>query len=398
MNIGEDSWQQAVARHGEPDARLPDLVDEDRRDHAHERAQQHHKANPIKRMAAGQKRELLERVDHGRRVADHGLPWNQAGEAHGDRDVEHRADDQCGDDADGKVALRIVALLGRSGDGIEANVREENNGAASEHARPSVGHEGMPVGWMNIADDGEDEDQNRNQLESHHHIVGRSRLADAAHQDHRENQHDEERGNVKTEVPAVFVYGVAGQILQAAGKIGGRDPSRAGVQAEPVQQVDHVRGKAHADAHVRAGVFENQIPADDPGDQFAEGRVGVGVGRAGNRNHRRELGVAEPGERADKGHHDHGNCDGGAGAGPAGERGVRDDVTRQRCVHHAGSVKLFPGDRRADDGEDARANDRADAESRERPRTEGPPQPVFGLFRLPNQLIDRFAREVLAGQ
>jgi hypothetical protein len=77
---------------------------------------------------------------------------------------------------------------------------------------------------------------------------------------------------------------------------------------------------------------------------------------------------------------------------------VGDDVARQRRVHHAGCVKLFAGDRRADDGEDARADDRANAQRSERPRAEALFQPMLGFFRLPNQLIDRFAREVLAGQ
>ena len=38
-----------------------------------------------------------------------------------------------------------------------------------------------------------------------------------------------------------------------------------GMQAEPVEQVDDVRGKADTDAHVGEGVFEDQVPADDPG-------------------------------------------------------------------------------------------------------------------------------------
>ncbi len=138
-------------------------------------------------------------------------------------------------------------------------------------------------------------------LNAHHHVVGGGRLANAAHQNDGEDQHDEEGGNVEAEVPAGMVEPVAGQVLQAVGQIGGRDPhARDGVQAEPVQQVDHVGGKAHADGHVGAGVFEDQIPADDPGDELAQGGVGVGIGRAGNGNHGREFGVAEAGERADE--------------------------------------------------------------------------------------------------
>ena len=66
-------------------------------------------------------------------------------------------------------------------------------------------------------------------------------------------------------------------------------------------QIDDVRGKAHADRHVGEGVLEDEVPADDPGHQFAQGGVGVGVSGARDGNHRGELGIAEPGEGADDG-------------------------------------------------------------------------------------------------
>ena len=158
-----------------------------RRDHAHERAEEDDEPDPMKRMAAGQQRELLERVDDGRRVADHRLPRHEAGEADGDGDIEHGADDQRGDDADGQVALRIAAFFGGGGDGVEADVGEEDDGAAGEHARPAVGHEGMPVAGMDEADGGEDEDEDGDELDADHHVVGRGRLADAADQDDGED-------------------------------------------------------------------------------------------------------------------------------------------------------------------------------------------------------------------
>ena len=88
-------------------------------------------------MAAGQDGELLERVDDRRGVAHHRLPGHQSGEADGDGNIEHGADDQRGDDADGQIALRVAALFGRGGDGIEADVGEEDDGAAGEHAATS---------------------------------------------------------------------------------------------------------------------------------------------------------------------------------------------------------------------------------------------------------------------
>ena len=50
------------------------------------------------------------------------------------------------------------------------------------------------------------------------HVVGAGRLANAAHQDHGENQDDEEGGNIEAEVPAGMVEPVAGEILQALGR------------------------------------------------------------------------------------------------------------------------------------------------------------------------------------
>ena len=99
----------------------------------------------MERMAAGQKREFLERVHDRCGVAHHGLPGNESREANGDGNIKHGADDERGDDADGQIALGIAAFLGGGGDGIEADVGEEDDGAAGEHARPAVGHEGMPV-------------------------------------------------------------------------------------------------------------------------------------------------------------------------------------------------------------------------------------------------------------
>ena len=183
-----------------------------------------------------------------------------------------------------------------------------------------------------------------------------------------EDEDDEEGGNVEAEVPAGIVEVVAGEILEAVRKIGGRYPSRAGMQAEPIEQVDDVGGEADADAHVGAGVFEDQVPADDPCDELAEGGVGVGVSRAGDGNHGGQLGIAKAGERANEGHQNHGKRNGRTRAGTAGKRGVGDDVVDEGRIGDSGGVELLAGDGGADDREDARADDGADAERCERPR------------------------------
>jgi hypothetical protein len=77
---------------------------------------------------------------------------------------------------------------------------------------------------------------------------------------------------------------------------------------------------------------------------------------------------------------------------------MSDDVVNERRIHHAGRVELLAGDGCADDREDARADDRADAERGQRPGAKGLLEPVLGFFRVPDELVDRFAGKQLAGQ
>src|SRR5258708_9207532 len=91
------------------------------------------------------------------------------------------------------------------------------------------------------------------------------------------------------------------------------------------------------------GIFENQIPADDPGQEFAHGRVGISVGAAGDGNHGRELAVAKARKAA---------ADGG------GNEGKHNRWAR------------VGGGRDTGQGENARADDGADAERDERRRTQ----------------------------
>ncbi len=59
-----------------------------------------------------------------------------------------------------------------------------------------------------------------------------------------------------------------------------------------------ITGKANRDRDVRDHVFEDEIPANDPGKNFAERGVGVGVGAAGDGNHRGQFGIAQSGKTA----------------------------------------------------------------------------------------------------
>jgi hypothetical protein len=175
------------------------------------------------------------------------------------------------------------------------------------------------------------------------------------------------------------------------------------MDAEPVEQVDDVRGKANADAHVGEGVLEDEVPADDPGDEFAERGVGVGVGRAGDGDHAREFGVAEAGEAADDGDQDKRERKCGTRARPAGDgtdvpvKALDDEVDDGGLIPGAGGCRVA-ADGGADDGEDARADDGSDTERGERDGTEGLFKRVLRGFGVGDQLVDRFGGEDLAGQ
>ena len=46
------------------------------------------------------------------------------------------------------------------------------------------------------------------------------------------------------------------------------------------------------------GIFQHQVPADDPRHQLTHGGVRISVGAAGDRDHRGKLGVAKAGKSA----------------------------------------------------------------------------------------------------
>ncbi len=111
--------------------------------------------------------------------------------------------------------------------------------------------------------------------------------------------------------------------------------ARRQVEAEEVvAQILQIGREAHRHRHVRDGVFEDQIPADDPGEDLAQDRVGVGVGAAGDGNHRGQFGVAERREAAGDRHQQERKGDGRARrpAGPlrTGVRAVEQQIENGR--------------------------------------------------------------------
>ena len=57
------------------------------------------------------------------------------------------------------------------------------------------------------------------------------------------------------------------------------------MHAEPIKQVHQVRREADAHRHVADGIFQDEVPADDPSHNLAQRGVGVSVSAAGDGNH-----------------------------------------------------------------------------------------------------------------
>ena len=71
-------------------------------------------------------------------------------------------------------------------------------------------------------------------------------------------------------------------------------------QAKIAQKTRNIAGPADCDRCRAEGIFEDQVPTDDPGDEFTHRRIGISIGAAGNRHGRSHLGIAEAREGADE--------------------------------------------------------------------------------------------------
>ena len=194
-------------------------------------------------------------------------------------------------------------------------------------------------------------------------------LPDADHQDHGDERHDEEGRQVGDDGEAEQVRRgregggevLAGRVGGArarprprpCGPIGSRSRARRACETPKWrQQLAEVARPADRHPDVAHRVLDDQVPADDPGHQLAQRGIGVGVGRARDRHHGGELGVAERREAAGERGEQEREHDGGPGAGP----------------------ERIADDGRAGGGEDAGADGGADAERGQVPLAERAPE------------------------
>ena len=150
-------------------------------------------------------------------------------------------------------------------------------------------------------------------------------------QERRQDCEDHDRGDVHDP-------------LDAAGRLPRPMPPFVG-NAHPDEFENAVEILAPGDGDRRGPdcVFEHQVPADDPGDEFTHRGVPVRVRAACDRDHRRELCVAEAGKQTA-------------------------DCRHQECQCHGRPRSLCDGGRRPH--EETGADDRADPERHELPSPE----------------------------
>ena len=122
-----------------------------------------------------------------------------------DQDVEHRADQQGADDADGHVALGVLGLLRGGADGVKPDIGEENKARPAHDARPAkfapvpgVGrNERMPVGGIDGPNGPDDEEQHDGEFDEDDDVVEAGGLLDADDQQRRDKSDDEDGGQVE---------------------------------------------------------------------------------------------------------------------------------------------------------------------------------------------------------
>ena len=345
VDLGQDRRQQAVARHDEEHPGLGEHHHQDDGGQREAGGQPQHIADTGMADGAQHMGQRLARADHrdialrraGRRefggagigrdaigIIDR-LGAEAADDADTDQQVEDRADAEAADEADGDVALRVLGLLGGGGDGVEADIGEEDDGGGRDGRCRAERHEGNEILRLVGRERQRDEGGERRHLDDDENGVDGGAFLGAD---------DEQPGDGKRDDHG-------GQVDEAAG-IGTVDQRHGQVDAgEAFQHADRIARPADRDRAGGDGIFQHQRPADDPGHQLPEGGVAVGIGGAGDRDHGGKLRIAERGQ-------------------PADHRG--DDEAEEHAG--AGELRGFRGE-----DEDAGADDAADAEHGE---LEGP--------------------------
>ena len=225
---------------------------------------------------------------------------HDAGDDEADEHVEQRADRERAEDADRHVALGVDRLLRCGRDGVESDVGEEDDGGPAHDAAPSVFARrdigwneralrvgrGHPVRGRDVAQAGQDERDDDRHLDDHDDVVDLRRFMHADDQQRGYGGDDDHGRHVKQRArrrPGAG-RGIVGErrIYEAIWQ----------VDADIVQEARDITRPADRDGGGAERILEDEVPADDPGNELAHRRIRVRVGAARDRNGGGHLGVA----------------------------------------------------------------------------------------------------------
>ena len=273
--------QQSVARHRHEDARLAELKDEQHRSESGQRS----RADQRLRPGLPRKGRC-----HRGRIAEVSRVFSHPGENARHQDVENRADDKTGDHPDRQITLRIFRFLGRGRDGIEPDEGEKDDRSSTHYSAKTARHERVPVGRVDHKRAKGNDENNDCELDDDDGCVRRRALANAVDQEHSDRHDDEKCGQIEGDRMSHDDGQRGGRIIAQRRSAFGDDGAGGGVithqpkrklqvQAERqiAEQLDKIARPPDSHGHVADRVFENQIPSDDPGDDLAQGRVGISV-------------------------------------------------------------------------------------------------------------------------
>ncbi len=179
--------QQAVARHGKENPRLPILEHQEHRRHRHRRAE---RDDPPDALETGRLEGVCERVGRGGELTVR----HHSREHRPDHDIDDGADGQTTENPDRQVALRVHGLLRGGRDRVEPDVGEEHDRGALVDAGEPVRRERVVVGRIDVRETDDHEQRERCQLHGHHDVVRLAALARAPEQQPGNRHHDPERG------------------------------------------------------------------------------------------------------------------------------------------------------------------------------------------------------------
>ena len=160
-----------------------------------------------------------------------------------------------------------------------------------------------------------DEHHDNDELDGNDDVIDPRRLVDSDDQQSRHRGDDRHRRNIDER---------AGRMPDPLRRIIGQRRSGQGGRHRNAEILEEAHDIARPSDRHRGGakrIFEDQVPADDPGDDLSHRRIGVGVGTAGDRNGRGHFRITQTREGAGGRAEDEGHRDGRPGVGRGGVPG-----------------------------------------------------------------------------